>query len=456
MDNTWFEVSPSEICWLSAAGFILLSGFALLRAWTQRRPFGAVVGLHANIFLFHGLGLATYLAAPGVDSPEVRLRVMSAIPSVSGPLLVGYAIATYFGSSRHGRTGLPGRSAFLNPIRIEWLVVLTVLSMLGYWGSRFELANSGAGTIFPVLKTLQYPCLLLATATARLDGWSFAVWLVCAGFSLITGWFTGWRSELVLLVTSIALGAVLRWPKRISLIATAGIVSMLFVLPLANLKKANYEEVSQDPLAAIESVLGIPILERLSFFTEFWAIRVNAEREIGFMQAAVDGGILELQQGKTFTDGLLQMIPRAVWTSKPIYNSFYGYTVPRVIGLVHSDDTGTSNAVNVYAEFIFNFRPFHLIWGVPLIFWLAGKMDGHATKLRNATVRDAYLLSLFFLLLQVTSIVNTTTYLLWATVLAKLADPIGGADARSFHRREGRRWPTQQRDLFVGSNRVAR
>jgi len=328
--------------------------------------------------------------------------------------------------------------------------------MLGYLGSRFEFANSSVGTIFPVLKTLQYPCLLLATATARLDRSSFAIWLLCAGFSFITGWFTGWRSEMVLLVFSIALGAVFRWPKRIPLIATVGVASMLVVLPLANLKKVNYEEVSKDPLASIQTVLETPVLERVNFLLEFWAIRVNAEREIGYVQAAVDSGILELRRGETYLESLLQLIPRVVWPSKPIYNFMYGYELPRMVGLLQSEDHSTSNAVNIYAEFLWNFRPIHLIWGVPIFLWVCGKLDSHATKLGNATVRDTYRLGLFFLFLPVVSIVNTAPYLLWLTLLAKFADAHGRTDARFFRRRRARIWPTQQRGVVIESKQLVR
>jgi hypothetical protein len=257
---------------------------------------------------------------------------------------------------------------------------------------------------------------------------SILVWALSATFSLVTAWYAGWRSEIIFFIYALGLGAAIRWPKRLPVLAAAAAALVMVLLPLAQMKKTDYQGVMDKPLQAVQSVIQTPLADRASFIAEFWAVRLNSEREIGFVQSAVDAGLLELRGGQTYGEALLQLIPRVVWPSKPVYNSIYGYTLPRAVGLLSAQDPSTSWAVNMFAEFIWNFRPNHLIWFVPLIFWALSKLDNYAATLENSTVRQVYCLSLFFQFLQAVSIVNLTTFILWLTLMAKLADRLTRSD----------------------------
>jgi hypothetical protein len=79
----------------------------------------------------------------------------------------------------------------------------------------------------------------------------------------------------------------------------------------------------------------------------------------------------------------------------------------------------TSWGVNVYAEAVWNFGAQHLLWVVPAFFLLMRVIDYSVFRvLKTPEMRMLVSSSLFFLTLQMVSIVNATTYFLWTIIFA--------------------------------------
>jgi hypothetical protein len=199
--------------------------------------------------------------------------------------------------------------------------------------------------------------------------------------------------------------------------------ALLVLIPYLNFKKQNPGEARLQPLESFYESQRISWPVRREMALVFFAQRVDYTRELGYVAGAVERGWIELRQGATYQEALLQMIPRFLWSEKPSYNTFTGYYLPRLVGLLGAEDDDTSWSVNLFAEFLWNYPVSYLVGFVPLVFVLFELIDWLANRyLLNASASSLCLLALFFQTFQIVSIVNATTFLLWTVLLMWLFD----------------------------------
>jgi hypothetical protein len=220
--------------------------------------------------------------------------------------------------------------------------------------------------------------------------------------------------------------------------------SVFIVLPFAHQKKMHYDEVSSAPFAAFCKSLDISFSERFFFVEQFWADRIDGARELAYVEEALGSGRIHRRNGLTYWEAVQQLVPRLLWSDKPMFNLRTNYYLARELGLLAWDDPDTSWGVNFYAEAVWNFGATCLLWFVPLAFFVAQKLDLLILRqIRMSLVARVIQGALFFRLLDVPGLVSATTMIVWILVLGKLLDI--GVRRRSDFRTKARPRQAQER-----------
>ena len=145
---------------------------------------------------------------------------------------------------------------------------------------------------------------------------------------------------------------------------------LYLILPFQQLKKTYSEEFVQAPEAFFYATLRMNLDDRNAIIMDFVSGRMNGAREMAYVQAGLDNGLISSRNGEGYIDAIKQLVPRLLWPDKPSYNQTTGFTLPREIGLVSAwDDLYTSWGVGFWAEVVWNFPYQSLILLVPLFFF---------------------------------------------------------------------------------------
>ncbi len=121
-------------------------------------------------------------------------------------------------------------------------------------------------------------------------------------------------------------------------------------------------------------------------------LRLNQNYFIGVAQENIDRGSVKMLYGKSITDSILALIPRAIWPEKTVFGGS-PEIVSNMTGLWLNPDT--SWGVGNVMEFQINFGIPGLIIGFIVLGWLLGRFD-HRAALAEAR-RDYGTTMLFFL-----------------------------------------------------------
>lgn len=406
----------------------VLSSFSLYTRWRKGLLLTAAGGLHLNALVFFAVGGLCYSWFGAAFGSLPHELAMSYFPKVGGAFLLGYALWVFIEYRQFCSLKKVAKEVQeVEHFSLEALAFLSGLAFLGYFLSAYEIALSGAGTIFPVLKNFFYPALLLCILrVSRHDPPSIflaAFILATAGYYAI---FSPWRSEMILVSSCLWLAWILRAPQAFFPALITFLIGFLLLLPFANYKKIHYEEFRTRPYETFTLTLKMEMSERVDFTAQFFGARINSVREMIYVQNGLDAGLTNPRRGESYWEAVQQLVPRDLWPGKPSFNFNSGYMLPRQIGLLGWDDPGTSWGVNPYAEFIWNFGYLNLIWFVPLFFLLASGLDLLANWiLTSLAARRFAKVSLFFLTFQTTSgTVNIMTYILWTFILIRLFGPL--------------------------------
>jgi hypothetical protein len=401
----------------------LLACFALYRAYRHGKLLSAVAGLHSSVLLFMGVGpfAYTYLQDYGE-----RIGFEALLSSLAGPyayFLVGYAIEVCIEQFVSRRRAEADRFS-LDDIDVPTVFFFGLLSLIGYTFSLFEFSRSGAGTIFQVLSAFLYPVIVIAVIAYRpKELLSNVVTLVVLGLAGYFAIYSLWRSQLIMLIGAIGIGAIFRSRGGIVIFGVLAIIILYVVLPFQQLKKFNSEQFFEDPEVFVYASLDMSMEDRHSIINQFLGIRMNGARELAYVQAALDDGQISPRNGAGYIDAALQLIPRIVWPSKPSFNETTGFLLPREIGLVSWNDPYTSWGVNFWAEIALNYSYKMFIVLVPLFFFGARRLDAALSRIITQSGRRWIAgATLFFLFLQLVSIVNFVTYLLWFYLIIVMTD----------------------------------
>ncbi len=401
---------------LIACAIVAMSTYAIWRRIRSGRLLTAAGGLHLNILLFFGLGMLSYSWDSTATQREFAL-VTSAWSEAGLFLAAAYGVALLLERrSQNKLNRLPPVTDVEPTVQtIAVLIGLWMLAVMGKLMAGFAFASSGAGTIFPVLELFGYPALVVAILMVRLRqpytvvllSFLFAV----SGYLAVT---SPWRSELVLLGASVSMGLLLKGRRFLWVAPIILVFTVLILLPFANEKKLHYEQVSSDPMGALEKTIDMPIDERMQFLTGFWAKRIDGARELAFVIHGLKYRLISPRYGASYLEAVQQLVPRVLWPGKPSFNVERNYYLSRRIGLVGKEDKGTSWGINYLAETVWNFGILGLIAAVPFTFLAASWLDkwvDHNFKrpIMSLMVNGA----LFFVFIDLVGMVNTTTYVLW-------------------------------------------
>jgi len=425
-----FDSAIDGCRWL-AVGFIVLSVTVLLFRWRSGLLLTGVSGLHLHMCFFFGIGPLAYTV---IDVPLERVGYGDLLEAASYTgkfLLPAYALAAILDvvylkrhrEFKHVKSRIINTD-FLRGHFTKLGFLMAALSIIGYLGSESEFATSGIGTIFPVLKLFQYPVIVLSVISVKKGRPTSALLLtftvIIFGYFAI---FSPWRSEVVLLGCAFACGLVVRNHRWFAPSIILLCVMLLVFLPFLQEKKNNYERVAADPLGVFAETLQMPIIDRWELLKNFCSQRVNGEREVAYIQQGLETGVIELRDGETYWEAIQQLVPRVVWPGKPSFNATTNFLLPRQIGLVGWEDPFTSWGVSLYAELIWNFGVFHLLWSVPLTFFLVGKLDQLADSLyKQQLVSWLTKTTLFFQFFSIVGLVYVVTYILWVFLLGFIFD----------------------------------
>lgn len=415
-----------------SVGVILLASFSLYRAHRRNALMSGTSGLHGSLLLFMGVGPFSYTLTE--LRPE-RVPFETLIGSLVFPftcLLIGYALAVCLEYLAY-RKSKPRVLMRPEDIDVGTVTVFGVLAIVGYTMSLFPFSLSGVGTIFPVLGTFFYPVVVITVAayrpTSMLSTASTVTILGLAGYFSV---FSLWRSQLIMFLGSIGVGAMLRSRMGLVLFPVLGVAILYLVLPFQQLKRFNPDDFLEDPEVFVYSTLHMDLEDRNSIIEEFISGRINGAREMAYVQAGLDNGQIISRDGEGYVDAIKQLVPRLIWPDKPSFNQTTGFTLPRDVGLVAENDLYTSWGVGFWAEAIWNFPYQSLILIVPLFFFFTAALDHWIDRLvaQQARAWIAHA-TFFFLFLQLVSIISFVTYALWLFLIVVVADYLLGSGKRS-------------------------
>jgi hypothetical protein len=406
-----------------AVAIVALGSFSLYLAYRRNTLMSGTAGLHASLLIFMGIGPLTYtFTEPIGERVGVDTLLAALVPPFTW-LLLGYSIAVVAEFFVYRKS--PRRSG-IRPAEIDAPTVFMFggLAILGYTMSLFEFSTSGIGTIFPILGTFLYPVIVITVAAYRptnlLSTVSTLFSLGLAGYFSI---FSLWRSQLIMFLVSIGIGALLRSRKGLWLFPLVAAVILYLILPFQQLKKTFSEEFVQDPEAFFYTTLGMTLEDRNAIIVNFASGRMNGAREMAYVQAGLDNGQIVSRRGEGYVDAIKQLVPRLFWSDKPSYNQTTGFALPRDVGLVSWDDQFTSWGVGFWAEVIWNFPYQCLILLVPLFFLGTAAIDRGVYRVLQQPARIWIAqATLFFLFLQLVSIINFVTYALWLFIIVVAGD----------------------------------
>lgn len=415
----------------SAAIFFMALGILYFR--NKRGLFlTAQTGMHLSFLFFFGLGSFFY-AIIGITTDRIaRNVVVDKIDTVFPYLVAGYALLFLYELYNRKNNSDFQRMVFR---QIRERVNLNVfnlfilfLSFIGYIFSSSDVANSGAGTLFPVFSNLLLPVSILIVFNVKMrDGFSVGLFIALILLVGVQAFLSSWRSQLIMFFGCMLIGWSLRGTINYYVVSVLSLVFIIFIIPFQQLKKSNANNYDFNANAAFEQSLNFTLDQRLEMSGNFFAERINYTREMGYVQNAVDRKILPYRNGETYVEVVFQLIPRFLWEAKPVYNHFTGYEVPRKIGMLSTTDETSSWGVNSFAEFLYNFSYEYLPIFVIALYFLLGYLDKLACQI---PLRPEYTwllqINLFFLSLNLVSVIFSSTYFLWSFIVIIVLNALSG------------------------------
>lgn len=409
---------------LYSIAIILLALININRLTKQNLILTGEGGLHVNLLIFYGLGALAngftifrweWIIARGLYQYFNEVQATVALTYLALTILI-LAIKK---KPLSDWLNIKGRVREINRITL----ILLSLSIVGYVFAEQEFAQSGIGTIFPVLRNLLFPTLVLLIYNVRRSN-KTSILLLILGLALIgvNSFLSVWRSQLIMFMFSIGAGLMLKDKRFILLGLIAGPLFFIVILPFQNAKK--YGRIKNQGFS--EAVIGSFKNTKVSPFelsVAFVAERMSYARESAYVLRGIDKGYIEYRYGATYAEAIFQLVPRLFWPDKPSYNQLVNRIIPRKIGLVNKLDRNTSWGVNYFAEFLYNFPLiylplfFLLYWS--LIQWL-DKLTGKLNLSRESLMMLRF--SLFFLVLNTVSLTYSSTYFVWLFVTIKIVD----------------------------------
>lgn len=382
-----------------------------------------ITGLHLTFLLFFGVG-AFFYAMFGVTAERIGRNIVTEKIDLLYPYLIaGYSIVVAYELYHRKTISATHRINFqflkVNANLNAFNILILLLSFIGYLFSSNNVSNSGAGTLFPVISNLLMPVsILIVFKVNKRDPLSIVIFCTLVIVVGLQAYYSSWRSQLILFFGCILIGWSLRGTLNYYIVGLLSIAFIVFIIPFQQIKKSSSANYGFDTNIAFEQSLDISLDKRFEMASGFFAERINYTREMGYVQNAVEKNYLAYRDGETYNELFYQLIPRFLWAGKPVYNRYTGYEVPRKIGILGKSDESSSWGVNSFAEFIYNFSYKYLPVFIVLLYCVLNYFDSLVFKLR---LRPEYCwllqTTLFFLSLNLVSVIFSSTYFLWSFII---------------------------------------
>lgn len=419
--NDWSEDTQLVV---QSVAIIAVASVVMVRAFRIGSLFSGSIGLHFNLMLLYGLGPLSYTLSQ-FPLPERRPRfdLIVQMADTGCYILAGYTLwclVELIWPHRNKQSYLSEAASFTPP----QIAGMVVAGLFGYFLTNSEIATSGIGTVIPVARGLLFPTVVVAMLRVRPgDPASVIFAILFCGLTMVLSVLSPWRSELVALVFSVFLVVTARARRWSPLVPVIGASLLLVVIPFVDVKKTEPERLREDPTGVLLEVMRQPLEMKTEKAMEFFSIRTNGLRELAYVNDGLSRGLITHRGGETYTEAVVQLVPRVLWSDKPSFNQTSNAKLPRQIGLLGWEDEVTSWGVHMFAEFGWNFPHWLLVGFVPLMFGIARGMDVVCARaFYTLSGRLLASLVLFFQMLFIVGLVNATTFFLWGLLLVKVFD----------------------------------
>lgn len=386
---------------------LFVVSFAVL-LWSLRRGDRLSLGLPCAYLVALGLehlpGAWAYWVTNGMSgSPAVErgiyLAAVGAACFALGVMVINAVVpvrpARAQGARRKGPMPPPGR-AYAVPL--DNGPKLWMFCLLGGWGlvygiSAFlRLPTIGAivekgGAIWMLGVMLGLTSALRRSDIVQGAAW-FSALMVYPVLMLILGGFMSYGTAAVIITCSSLMVMARTYWKALGVLALCFVIAInIFVNYFAarnTIRDAVWGGASID--RRIDVVLDAA--SQAHFFStknfkdiEALDLRLNQNYFVGLASQRLEEGYVESLNGQSITDGLLSLVPRALWPEKPVYGGSPDI-VRKMTGL--NLNTNTSWGVGQVMEFYINFAMPGLIGGFLILGALMGWLDRMAAyKLRT-------------------------------------------------------------------------
>lgn len=285
--------------------------------------------------------------------------------------------------ARSGVRGVPlqapaDRSQFAAFCLVGGWIFVYGLTPIGRLVPSIGAAVDKGGAVWLLGASLGLRGALLARKPLRMATWTAAL-MVYPVLGLILGGFLSSGSAAVIVAGSSLAVAVRKYAQAVLGIVVVAVIGLnVFV---------NYFDHRSDIRDQVWG--GAPMAQRIdsveSMFTDFHPLsldrpedlnaldlRLNQNFFVGVAAQRIHDHVSDYLYGATLWDGVLSLVPRALWADKPV-TAGSGYIVAEATGLKLNDTT--SWGVGNVMEFYINFGLPGLVIGFVALGWLLGWLD---------------------------------------------------------------------------------
>jgi hypothetical protein len=380
----------TDLAWFSLSGCILALAIVLTMAMRDRSTFGLPLAYTIALLFIHVPGALAYAASDGAysgmaagDYPAIgiTLTLVGVCSFIAGLALVKSQ------DSPAKRTTLPALHTLVESRFLLFCLLAGWVFSFGA-GPLRAIPTLGAAINFGSAIWILGVMLGLHGAISRrkivpIAAWGAAI-LVYPSVILIFGGFLSYGSTTLMIILAFLLAQL----RKIWLAGAILIISLFAGLSLF----VNYFE----GRSALRDVLwsGAGTGDRVdavaNTFSDFkffsttepshldaLALRLNQNEFVGIAYERLQNKEVEFLQGRSFYEGLIALVPRALWPDKPVFGGS-GSTVRDMTGLQLSETT--SWGVGNVMEFYINFGLFSLVGGFLVLGFLIGWLDTRSVR----------------------------------------------------------------------------
>jgi hypothetical protein len=331
----------------------------------------------ASLLLIHVPGAVAHLVGGSQLDGSEYVAIGIRETAFGAAAFVGGVWLARWGTPIRGGVGPAPRADFARFCLVGgWVFVygLTALARIPSLGA--VINTGGAIWMLGVLLGLRSALLTANVLRAAIWGGALAVYPV---FMLVLGGFVSYGAAAVIVVISVLAVFARNYLRAATGVAAATVIGLTFFVNYFDHRSDIRESVwggasMHDRLDSVGGMFADFHLIDLTSEKDLLALtqRLNQNMFVGLAATRLDEGQVEYLDGKSVTDGVLSLVPRAFWPDKPITGGS-GQMVADMTGLTLNEDT--SWGVGNVMEFYVNFGLTGVIGGFLLLGALIGYLD---------------------------------------------------------------------------------